>query len=102
MSSIFVAIAYEADFKKGSLHTSRYWKIIRLIIESGAIYSAALVFEITFYVLHSNAFYIVYDPIAQLTVNFSYLISAFNFNLCLSSGDRPDHDYRDVNSWTHR
>jgi hypothetical protein len=54
-------------YSEGSLHTSRYWKVVRLIIESGAIYSAALVFEITFYVLHSNAFYIVYDPIAQLT-----------------------------------
>lgn len=32
------------------------------------IYSVALICEITLYFLNSNAFYIIYDPIAQLTV----------------------------------
>lgn len=32
------------------------------------IYSFALIVEITLYLIGSNAFYIVYDPIAQLTV----------------------------------
>lgn len=32
------------------------------------IYSFALIVEITLYFIGSNAFYIVYDPIAQLTV----------------------------------
>ncbi|KAK1220214.1 hypothetical protein PQX77_017034 [Marasmius sp. AFHP31] len=44
-----------------------YQRILVLIIESGAIYSSALIVEITLYFLGSNAFYIVYDPIAQLT-----------------------------------
>lgn len=39
-----------------------------IIIESGMIYSVALICEITLYFLNSNAFYIIYDPIAQLTV----------------------------------
>lgn len=39
-----------------------------LIIESAMIYSAALLLEIILYFSNSNAFYIVYDPIAQLTV----------------------------------
>ncbi|TRM69213.1 hypothetical protein BD626DRAFT_8135 [Schizophyllum amplum] len=45
----------------------RYTKVLVLIIESAMIYSAALVIEITLYFIGSNAFYIVYDPIAQLT-----------------------------------
>jgi len=44
-----------------------YRKILAVVIESGAIYSSALVIEITLYFLNTNAFYIVYDPIAQLT-----------------------------------
>jgi hypothetical protein len=46
-----------------------YIKILALVIESGAIYSSALIIEITLYFLNTNAFYIVYDPIAQLTVS---------------------------------
>jgi hypothetical protein len=42
-------------------------KILVLIIESGMIYSAALIIEIACYFAGSNAFYILYDPIAQLT-----------------------------------
>lgn len=33
------------------------------------IYSSVLVIEIVLYVMGDNAFYIVYDPIAQLTVS---------------------------------
>lgn len=40
-----------------------------MIIDSGMIYSSVLVIEIVLYVLGDNAFYIVYDPIAQLTVS---------------------------------
>ena len=46
----------------------RYWRILLIIIESGMVYSVALICEITLYFLDSNSFYIVYDPIAQLTV----------------------------------
>ena len=53
-----------------------------MIIESAMIYSAALVIEITLYFIGSNAFYIVYDPIAQLTVR-SALLSGFIQNLRL-------------------
>lgn len=42
-------------------------KILVLVIESGMIYSAALIIEIACYFAGSNAFYILYDPIAQLT-----------------------------------
>ncbi|KAF5355569.1 hypothetical protein D9758_006347 [Tetrapyrgos nigripes] len=44
-----------------------YRRITFIIVESGAIYSSALIIEITLYFLGSNAFYIIYDPIAQLT-----------------------------------
>lgn len=65
---------------KFSSSTFKYRRILALVVESGAIYSSALVIEITLYFLHTNAFYIIYDPIAQLTVskqtlNFVYRIS---------------------------
>lgn len=44
-------------------------KILVLVIESGMIYSAALIIEISCYFSGSNSFYIVYDPVAQLTVS---------------------------------
>ncbi|KAE9392005.1 hypothetical protein BT96DRAFT_924966 [Gymnopus androsaceus JB14] len=47
--------------------TFKYRRVLTLVIESGAIYSSALIIEITLYFLNSNAFYIIYDPIAQLT-----------------------------------
>ncbi len=53
----------------GSIGPFRYTKALVLVIESAMIYSAALVIEITLYFIGSNAFYIVYDPIAQLTVS---------------------------------
>lgn len=59
----------------GGTKNFRYWRVLLIIIESGMIYSVALICEITLYFLDSNAFYIVYDPIAQLTVRRSVLIS---------------------------
>jgi len=53
-------------------------KILVLVIESGMIYSAALIIEIACYFAGSNAFYILYDPIAQLTVSFCYLFFPFH------------------------
>lgn len=51
----------------GGTASFRYWRVLVIIIESGMIYSVALICELTLYFLGSNAFYIVYDPIAQLT-----------------------------------
>ncbi|KAJ7594904.1 hypothetical protein C8J56DRAFT_927929 [Mycena floridula] len=45
----------------------KYRRVLALVVESGSIYSSALVIEITLYFLNSNGFYIIYDPIAQLT-----------------------------------
>lgn len=42
-------------------------QVLVLVIESGMIYSAALIIEICCYFSGSNSFYIVYDPVAQLT-----------------------------------
>ncbi|KAF5393478.1 hypothetical protein D9757_000494 [Collybiopsis confluens] len=44
-----------------------YRRVLTMVIESGAIYSSAIIIEITLYFLGNNAFYIIYDPIAQLT-----------------------------------
>ena len=59
----------------GVAHSIGTANVLVLIIESGMIYSAALIIEISCYFSGSNAFYIVYDPIAQLTVG--------SFGLCL-------------------
>ena len=53
----------------GVTHSLGVAKILVLVIESGMIYSAALIIEISCYFAGSNAFYILYDPIAQLTVS---------------------------------
>jgi len=53
-------------------------KILVIVIESGMIYSAALIIEIACYFSGSNAFYILYDPIAQLTVSFALPLSSFS------------------------
>lgn len=61
-------------------------KILVLIVESGMIYSAALIIEIACYFAGSNAFYILYDPIAQLTVSFVYpSFPPFSFLLFISA-----------------
>ncbi|CCM04916.1 uncharacterized protein FIBRA_07113 [Fibroporia radiculosa] len=45
----------------------RYWRIMLIVIESGMIYSVALICEVTLYFMGLNSFYIIYDPIGQLT-----------------------------------
>ena len=51
----------------------RFFRTFMLIIESAMIYSTAILVEIVLYFSGNNAFYIIYDPIAQLTVS-PYLI----------------------------
>lgn len=53
----------------------KYRRVLAMVVESGVIYSSALVIEITLYFLNTNAFYIIYDPIAQLTVRHSVCIA---------------------------
>ncbi|KAI0645766.1 hypothetical protein C8Q79DRAFT_715227 [Trametes meyenii] len=66
--TVLIALRVWYMFRLGSGSSNfRYWRVLVIIIESGMIYSVALVCEITLYFLGSNAFYIVYDPIAQLT-----------------------------------
>lgn len=77
----------------GELASSfKYRRVLALVVESGAVYSSALVIEITLYFLNSNAFYIIYDPIAQLTVRHrsSPLYSCIHVDL----GYRPNNDHR--------
>ncbi|KAI0087735.1 hypothetical protein BDY19DRAFT_219876 [Irpex rosettiformis] len=65
---ISLRVVYRYMLRLGGSRTAfRYWRVLVIIIESGMVYSIALICEITLYFLHSNAFYIVYDPIAQLT-----------------------------------
>lgn len=51
----------------GVSHSLGTAQVLVLIIESGMIYSTALIIEISCYFSGSNSFYIIYDPIAQLT-----------------------------------
>lgn len=73
----------------------RYWKTLAVVIESGAIYSSALIIEITLYFLNTNAFYIIYDPIAQLTVRMLCPILILLQLMAISPGNRSNHDYCD-------
>lgn len=70
----------------------RYRKVLALVVESGAIYSSALAIEITLYFLNTNAFYIIYDPIAQLTVR-PLSPCQYHINSHLFTGYRANHDH---------
>ncbi len=61
----------------GGVKEFRFFRAFLLIIESAMIYSTALLIEIILYFSGNNAFYIVYDPIAQLTVSLVILHSLF-------------------------
>lgn len=77
----------------GTTHTTSVTEVLVLIIESGMIYSAALIIEISLYFSGSNAFYIIYDPIAQLTVSrIDPLPLVFILLIPVSQVDRADHD----------
>jgi len=65
--TILISLRVWYMLREDSGRNFRYWRILLIIIESGMIYSVALICEITLYFLNNNAFYIVYDPIAQLT-----------------------------------
>ena len=69
VTSLIASRIWWVSRQNSSLHDSsfKYRRVLLLVIESGAIYSSALVIEITLYFLNNNAFYIIYDPIAQLT-----------------------------------
>jgi len=47
----------------------RYWGILAIVIESGALYSSALVVEIALYVSKTNAIYVLFDGMAQVIVS---------------------------------
>lgn len=84
--------------QNSSLHDSsfKYRRVLLLVIESGAIYSSALVIEITLYFLNNNAFYIIYDPIAQLTASVPIplrLVCNLKFS-SYTAGNRTYHDHR--------
>jgi len=53
--------------KRTTNFRSRCWRILIIVIESGMINAIALICQTTLYFLGTNAFYVVYDPISQLT-----------------------------------
>ncbi|KIK67530.1 hypothetical protein GYMLUDRAFT_217920 [Collybiopsis luxurians FD-317 M1] len=80
-----VNISHKSHFK--------YRRVLTLVIESGAIYSSALIIEITLYFLGNNAFYIIYDPIAQLTAIVPTMIIVMT-SLGLTSDDLNSEEGR--------
>jgi len=59
------------DRSVGSLPSMRhrYWAIMAIVVESGAIYSSALIIEIVLYVSKTNAIYVLFDGMAQVIVS---------------------------------
>ncbi|KAJ4483535.1 hypothetical protein J3R30DRAFT_3285510 [Lentinula aciculospora] len=88
VTSLIAARIWWVSRQIGPLHDSsfKYRRVLLLVIESGAIYSSALVIEITLYFLNNNAFYIIYDPIAQLTAIVPTMIIVMT-SLGLTSAD---------------
>jgi len=82
-------------------HTAyRYKRALALVVESGSVYSVAVLIELVLYLANSNAFYIVYDPIAQLTVSVRILHFANVFKRD-GTGDSTDYDHCYVMSGSH-
>ncbi|KAJ3997785.1 hypothetical protein F5050DRAFT_1568549 [Lentinula boryana] len=88
VTSLIAARIWWVNRQFNTLHDSsfKYRRVLILVIESGAIYSSALVIEITLYFLNNNAFYIIYDPIAQLTAIVPTMIIVLT-SLGLTSAD---------------
>ncbi|KAK0459123.1 uncharacterized protein EV420DRAFT_1538415 [Desarmillaria tabescens] len=78
----------------------RYRRVLTLVVESGAIYSSALIIEITLYFLNTNAFYIIYDPIAQLTAIVPTMIIVMT-SLGLTSNDLNEQTKLSVETSPH-
>lgn len=53
----------------------KYQQVLSIVVESGMIYSSALVIVITFYFLNTNATCIIYDPITQVAVSMHLTIT---------------------------
>jgi len=66
-SLIALRVWYIFRMTSGMTHNLGVAEVLVLVIESGMIYSATLVIEIACYFAGSNAFYILYDPMVQLT-----------------------------------
>jgi hypothetical protein len=47
----------------------RYWSIMAIVVESGALYSSALIVEIALYASKTNAIYTLFDGMAQVIVS---------------------------------
>ena len=52
-----------------------YWGIMAIVVESGALYSSALIIEIALYVSKTNAIYVLFDAMAQVIVSTACLTS---------------------------
>ncbi|PBK74069.1 hypothetical protein ARMSODRAFT_951628 [Armillaria solidipes] len=78
----------------------KYRRVLTLVVESGLIYSSALVIEITLYFLNTNAFYIIYDPIAQLTAIVPTMIIVMT-SLGLTSNDLNEQTKLSVETSPH-
>src|SRR5258706_1250766 len=59
------------DKSVGSLPSMgpQYWGILAIIIESGALYSSALIIEIALYASKTNGIYVLFDGMAQVIVS---------------------------------
>jgi hypothetical protein len=72
----------------------QYWGILAIVIESGALYSSALVIEIALYASKTNAIYVLFDGMAQVIV--SAVCFCLNGPLLMpaSTGNRTNDDCR--------
>ncbi|KAF9468228.1 hypothetical protein BDZ94DRAFT_1209133 [Collybia nuda] len=91
---LIAARIWYLSLKSGSSFANssfKYRRVLTLIVESGAIYSSSLIMLITLYFLNSNAFYIIYDPIGQLTAIIPTMIIVMT-SLGLTYDRIPQHE----------
>lgn len=57
----------------------RYWSVLAIVIESGALYSSALIIEIVLFVSKTNAIYVLFDGMAQVIVSALLCLYGYRF-----------------------
>ncbi|KAF9050836.1 hypothetical protein BDZ89DRAFT_940567 [Hymenopellis radicata] len=66
---IALRIVYLKKHQSSMLPSDSFYQFVLItVVESGLVYSAALLVNVVLYFSRDNAFYIVYDPIGQLAV----------------------------------
>lgn len=78
------ACSHEDRLFLGTRHTRYYWLTIIIVLESGAIYTLALMGDLVAYALNSPAALITVAVLDQVVVSYIHILYRLHFRLCSS------------------